>query len=125
MMYKMAAVGKLVPGDIKNPVAIRRVHSKNRITNHLLNKRKSYSTNNELFGSLLHWGEKNLKRDYQNLIALRYVERLRKSDYFDDPKVADYFISRTKMFRLAYKYPKLLINHWFWRMVIPSKTVFI
>jgi hypothetical protein len=36
LMYKMAAIGKLIAGDIQNPVAIRRVHGGNRITHHLL-----------------------------------------------------------------------------------------
>jgi len=125
MMYKMASVGKLVPGEINNPVSIRRVHNNNRITHHLANKRKTYSTETKMFKSLLEWSQKNLSKNYQNLITLRSIERFRKSDYFDDHNCKDFLNSRKSMLRLAIAYPNTFLNHWFWRLIIPSKSLFM
>ena len=124
LMYKLAAGGRLVPGDIENPVVIRRVHGGNRITYHLVNKRNHNKTEIETLEALAEWGRKNLKKSRQYLIALRHVDRLRKTDYFSDHKISDYINSRILMFKLALEYPKLFQNYWFWRMVIPSKTLF-
>lgn len=123
LMFKIAALGSLVPGDLENPVAIRRVHGGNRITFHMVQKRKQFEKEIETYTLLLEWGKENLDKNKQSLIALRLVDRLRKADYFDDCKIDDFLTSRRMMFKVAKGYPQLMRNHWFWRMVAPSKYI--
>jgi len=123
LAYKLAVKSQLYPGSINEPIAIRRVHRNNRITNLLNNKREIYKYNYQLWDSLMDWSMKNLSREKQTLIALRFVERLRKADYFDDFLYSDYLKSRKKMMKLGIKNPKLFVNLFFWRMIIPSRTL--
>jgi len=124
LLFKICAAGRLSPGDIEHPVAIRRVHGANRITHHIVDKRKHYQTDLETWESIYTWGRKNLARNKQWMIALRYIDRLRKSDYFPDHRVKDFTKSRKKMMQLALSHPTILIKHWFWRLIIPSKSLF-
>lgn len=124
LLFKICAAGRLSPGDIEHPVAIRRVHGANRITHHIVDKRKHYQTDIETWESIYSWGRKNLARNKQWMIALRYVDRLRKSDYFPDHRVKDFSKSRKRMIGLALSHPAILTKHWFWRLIIPSKSLF-
>ena len=123
MLFKLCAVGRLSPGDIENPVAIRRVHGANRITHHIVDRRKHYQTDIETWDSIYSWGINNLNRKKQVLISLRYIDRLRKSDYFPNHRFKDFKSSREKMVKLAMRYPEIILNFWFWRLVIPSKSL--
>lgn len=124
MFFKLCAVSKLVPGDIENPVAVRRVHGGNRITQHVVNLRKHYQTDIETWDSIYEWGKVNLSARKQYLISLRYIERLRKSDYFTDHRLRDFVNSREKMIEIAFFQPLIFLNHWFWRFILPSKKLF-
>lgn len=55
MWLKMAAIGKLVPGDIKTPIAIRRVHKHNRISKIATDDSTSRKL---LYKTLLEWAKK-------------------------------------------------------------------
>lgn len=123
LMLKVTAVGILIPGDLKNPVSVRRVHGGNRITYHMLDKRKIYETELFAYFELLDWTKENLDQRKQGLVAMRVVERLRKADIFEDHKNSDFLYSRMRMFHVAGKYPQLFLNYWFWRMMLPSKRI--
>jgi glycosyltransferase involved in cell wall biosynthesis len=56
MWLKMVAVGKLVPGDIENPVAVRRVHGKNRITQ--VNSKELKNIKISIWNNILQWGKR-------------------------------------------------------------------
>ncbi|MBM9513275.1 glycosyltransferase family 2 protein [Desulfogranum marinum] len=66
MWLKMAAIGTLIPGDIKTPIAIRRVHGHNRISKIATD----YSTSSELlYNTILEWAQRNkLPNEQINLI---------------------------------------------------------
>lgn len=61
MYFKLAALAKLVPGDIKSPVAIRRVHENNRFNKTSPEEKQRIKM--KFFSSLLKWAkEKNLEK---------------------------------------------------------------
>lgn len=123
LMYKLAAKGILYPGSIATPIAIRRVHNANRITHLLDDERKTYSCNLELWQALLNWGGENLSTDQNNMLALRFIERLHKSDYFNDFRFSDLLLSRKSMAKIAWKYPAVMRKQLFWRKLFPAKKL--
>ncbi len=57
MWFKMAAVGKLLPGSLDVPVAMRRVHSHNHVTR--FHEKLVYYSNLPRWETLFIWGYKN------------------------------------------------------------------
>jgi glycosyltransferase involved in cell wall biosynthesis len=74
MWFKMAALSKLVPGRLAEPVSMRRVHSKNRIS---VSQEKFSYEGVLLWKTLLDWGSKNeLNSQELNLLADKYNKQL-------------------------------------------------
>jgi glycosyltransferase involved in cell wall biosynthesis len=123
MIVKMAAKGNLYPGSIEIPVSTRRVHKGNRVTYHLTDLRRTYENNKKVWEALHEWGKVNLTKDQLLFLSRRYSERLRKVDYLDDLSTAEFVNTRLEMLRLTKNSPRLLLDTWFWRMMIPSKQL--
>ena len=67
LIIKMSVIGKLVPGNLKDPVAIRNIHDNNRIL-------KIKDTNNSKFSmweSLTYWEHVNKIKKYTFILILR------------------------------------------------------
>ena len=124
LMYKLSAKAKLYPGSLESPIALRRVHSANRITYHLENKREAYESLARVWQSLLMWGEQNLTAEQRKVLMHRYISHLRKIDYFEDFRWRDYLTSRMRICHLAIHAPELLTDTFFWRRIIPSRGLF-
>jgi hypothetical protein len=73
MWYRIAGVAKLVPGNIKEPVAVRRVHNDNRFTKVPPEELKKIKLN--FYTSLLDWAKnKNLlKKKWVLFIMLIFL----------------------------------------------------
>ena len=70
LTIKLAAMLKLVAGDIYDPVSVRRIHSNNRITNL---KRNFSETQFKAYQYLLRWSkESHLPREKQNIVRNKY-----------------------------------------------------
>lgn len=123
LMYQLSAKGRLFFGDIQNPVAIRRVHQGNRITNQFADEQKKYKTMIEFWQLLLKWGEENLSRDQFNWVVRRNISQLRNIDYVKDFHWEEFILSRRKMLRYSLEYPFLLLDYYFWRRLIPSREL--
>ncbi len=123
MIFKLSAKGNLYPGNIKQPVAMRRVHKGNRITYHLANFRESYFTQRKMWKSLYEWGLDNLSQKQMYYLSRRYAERLRKVDYLSDLHIKEFIESRREMWRLIKVAPNLLLNSYFLRIMLPSKQI--
>ena len=73
LTVKLAALSKLVAGDVKNPVSIRRLHMDNRITNLKTNFFKSSFLANQ---HLYRWAKEiKLDRAKQTIVRKRYWRR--------------------------------------------------
>jgi hypothetical protein len=122
-VYKLSAKGNLYPGSIDIPIAARRVHKGNRITYHLADLRKSHHSEKRLWQSLYQWGIVNLTKEQLFLLSRRYTERLRKVDYLEDMSFMEFVNARLHMIQLIKNAPRLLLDFWFWRMIVPSKQL--
>ena len=70
---KLAAICKLLPGEIEKPVSLRRLHLQNRITNPHTNFRE---TNFLAYEYLVKWmEEKNIESNKLNLVKTRYYRQ--------------------------------------------------
>jgi glycosyltransferase involved in cell wall biosynthesis len=70
---KLAAICKLVPGEIEKPVSLRRLHLQNRITNPHTNFRE---TSFLAYEYLVKWmEEKNIESNKLNLVKTRYYRQ--------------------------------------------------
>lgn len=123
IIYKLAVKGRLYPGVINKPVAMRRVHASNRITNCLANQRETYYHLKKLWNSLYTWGEYNLTTLQKFYLSRRYVERMRKIDYVPDMTVKEFIDARKLMLSIAIHNPLLFFDVYYWRKVFPSKTL--
>jgi glycosyltransferase involved in cell wall biosynthesis len=94
---KLAAVLKLVAGEIHTPVAIRRLHLNNRITNPETNFSE---TRFKASRYLLHWSqEENLPREKQRIVRERYWKHAYR--YYKAAKnypIALYFYALSHLF---------------------------
>jgi glycosyltransferase involved in cell wall biosynthesis len=125
LIIKCTARGRLYPGNISSPVGYRRIHDRNRITYHLADKRKTYATDIALWSSLYAWGRLRLTKKRIRLVTLRYLNRLKKSDYFPDFMWKEFVISRYKMFKLILLNPNLILDYQTWNILAPSRFIFI
>lgn len=124
LMLKLSVKTQLMPGQITAPVAIRRVHDKNRVTQELKKEREIYQKYLSMWNGFHEWGKENLNSRRRTVVALRLLDRFRKSDYFRDFHWGDFLASRKKMLDLAITTPELIKMMIFWRMVLPSSKCF-
>ncbi|MBW8011285.1 MAG: glycosyltransferase family 2 protein [Chloroflexi bacterium] len=125
LMFKLSALGRLLPGNIQIPVAMRRVHSQNRITHHYAKKRALYKSISKLWASLYAWGKFHLDAEKRKLIARRYIAELRKVDYLDDVRVSEILHSRIQMLQIMFGSSKAFTDPFLWRLIVPSRELFL
>ncbi|HRY82212.1 MAG TPA: glycosyltransferase [Candidatus Moranbacteria bacterium] len=70
MYLKLAAICTLVPGDIKNPVSMRRIHAGNRITK--VDKNELYRYHHDLWKSLHEWS-RNTQMNFSKKVIIEYM----------------------------------------------------
>jgi glycosyltransferase involved in cell wall biosynthesis len=124
LMFQLSAKGRLYPGNIKEPVALRRVHRENRITNRLKQQRINYDAMVEFWQLLLIWGKVNLSARQLYWLVRRNVSQIRNIDYLKDICFSDFVTSRKRMLHYVKDYPFLLFDSYFWRRLLPSRSVF-
>lgn len=116
MWIKMAAVGKLAGGNIKEPVAMRRVHNDNRMMSSK-EKEKKYAI--MMWETLIEWGRQN-KINNSKMINL-YNAYLYTNIYHSLSKSSSFLKKRSiefrSLFKMIYKYPILLIMPKYWYLL--------
>ena len=97
LTIKLAAMLKLVAGDIDNPVSIRRLHLENRITNL---KTNFSETRFKAYQYLLRWSRKeHLPKEKQRIVRKKYCKL--GYHYYKDAKkyhVAAYYYALSQLF---------------------------
>lgn len=82
MFVKFSAVGKMAPGRLEEPVAMRRVHGGNRISA-IRPAVEIYQTYILMWATLWRWGKRNLRGDRRQILAERFI-RYAAKPYKDD-----------------------------------------
>jgi glycosyltransferase involved in cell wall biosynthesis len=124
MFAKLAAVGKMLPGRLREPVAIRRVHAKNRISEPRP-RAGVYRSRIRMWVTLWRWGKVNLPLPRQRLLMQRFMEYAGKPFSRTRSRVARLLLPRIQMLLLGLAYPGLLLETPFWRScyrtTVPSR----
>jgi glycosyltransferase involved in cell wall biosynthesis len=112
MFVKFAAVGKMLPGRLEEPVVVRRVHSANRST---LARPPAviYEDRIRMWAALWLWGRARLGRPRRQLLLRRFLEYAGGSPA-SLKSTSDRFSRAARMSRLGLKYPALLPERDFW-----------
>ncbi len=119
-IIRLCSKGVLLPGKITTPVAIRRVHDDNRITHHLIDKRKSFYTRIKFWKKLISWGRSNLSEEKIEQLIIVYLRNQYFIHLLPDYDFFDFFKSRLEMVRVIFYYPRILLVRYFWVYMIPK-----
>lgn len=106
MYVKFAAVGRMVPGQLDEPVAMRRVHDRNRISA----PRPAievYRNRVRMWGALWRWGKENLNETRHRLLLRRFIGYAARPYRSRNSRLLNSFQSVGQLTLLLLRYPEL------------------
>lgn len=122
MHRKMAAVGRLVPGDLHEPVAMRRIHPANRSSARrpwhqvLVSRTRAYAT-------IWRWARQHLDVEQRYLILDEFLRAIATFGPKPGTRLLANLAARGKLGLLALFYPVLLSESEYWkRLLSPGLT---
>lgn len=113
MFAKFAAVGRMLPGRLDEPVATRRVHDHNTI----FAPRSALEVYNNriiMWSTLWEWGSKNLCKSRQRLLLWRFIHCAARTYEHKESWLARRIQSLRQLSQLVLRYPKLCSEFIFW-----------
>ena len=124
MFVKLAAMGRMMPGRLDKPVAIRRVHAANR-SSVPRPPSKVYRDRIRMWVALWRWGRRNLPRAREQLLVQRFLEYAGSPFRKTQSRIGRLLLPRIQMSLLVLVYPRLLLESRFWlsyhRVVVPFR----
>ena len=121
MLWKIAAVARLMPGRLDEPIALRRIHGHNTISTPRPPS-DVYRTWNLLLREAWRWARATLTSAKRQVLLRRYLTVI---EFFRlDPKGAkEMHIFRRKMWLMiaALQDPSILRESYFWQRLLPSR----
>lgn len=125
MNYRMAAVARLIPGRLNEPVAVYRVHEGNSISAPKSSS-QVYKARMMMYAALWNWSRDNLDEQKQRLLLDLFVRRakgkIRFFSHKECPILASALRSRFQLCLLSLEYPQLLRTKVFWRNFLPKTS---
>ena len=113
MFVRLAAVGRMMPGRLDEPVAIRRVHGANRSSS-LRPTSAVYRDRIRMWVSLWRWGKANLPRGRQDLLLSRFLRYVGEPSGRPGSPIGSRIRSRIRLSLLGLANPGLLLEPRFW-----------
>lgn len=117
LIYQLSAKTNLIAGDLEHPVAIQRIHPKNRITQHMADPQLTYQSRLTIYENLLSWSRLHLGVEQTTLVLLKYLYQLKKIDQVKNRSAKDVGYSRIKMVQLLLRNTILLLNPSVWKFI--------
>ena len=118
-IYKLAAVGKLLPGRLEEPVTVRRVHGNNRIVAKRSRWQK-YQDIIKMWKSTYNWLDKSSLYFKKILILEKMIHECRKSKplpFIWMTKLPEEFAQLIRLFLFIFEYPAILLKKYYWRSI--------
>ena len=115
-VFRLAAVGRLLPGRINEPSSVRRVHTENRVSAPRSLK-SIYRDKMRLRIATYRWLKKNGTRDQRSLAFNRMLVELQKGKTFDNKILKNIRGSTQKAVKLIswpFSYPEVLMEKKYW-----------
>lgn len=123
-MYRCAAVSRLLPGRLDEPVAMRRVHAQNRITAPRSQKQK-IKDRMKMWKVTYRWFRVNTNREKRNLISKAIVKFWTKK-YSETNNTQSYFsreiLKRISLTFLPFSLPEIVSEPNYWISFLPSRV---
>jgi len=120
MIYKMAAVGRLLPGRLSEPVAMRRVHAGNRISAPR-SPSEVHSKRLLMWERVWQWGAANLDPQRERILLAKYLKTARW--WPPDGRSPDRLRTvraRFRLLRVLFQHPVLTTRREYWAFMLPS-----
>jgi glycosyltransferase involved in cell wall biosynthesis len=114
MIRKMAAVGRLIPGDLDRPVVMRHIHRDNRSSA----QRPWYqvlATRTRAYAATWRWARQHLDADRQQLILDEFLRQIANFGPTPTSRLLARLASQSKLALLALVYPALLTEREYWK----------
>lgn len=123
-MYRCAAVSKLLPGRLVEPVAMRRVHAENRITAPRSEKQKK-KDRMKMWKVTYRWFRINSKPEQKNLIVKAIIKFWTRK-YSKTNDTESYFsreiLKRISLTFLPFALPEIILEPYYWIAFLPSRV---
>lgn len=123
-IYRCAAVSRLIPGRIEEPVAIRRVHAKNRITAPRSQKQKK-KDRMKMWRVTYRWFRENSNREKRNLIV-KAITKFWTRKYAETNDTQSYFsreiMKRISLTSLPFVLPEIILEPYYWVAYLTSSV---
>lgn len=116
MWVRMAAMGRIVPGRLGEPVAIRRMHGHNRVTSQRTAREKRH-TRMLLWRTLWHWSMQHLSPAQQEML-LNALFREYFRPFRAYPTVLRHLSSAVALNAFPFKHPEALRRRYFWKQYV-------
>ncbi|MHA1267977.1 MAG: glycosyltransferase family 2 protein [Candidatus Helarchaeota archaeon] len=128
-IFRISAVGNLLPGKLDEPVVMRRVHTENRISKPR-SKTRIYKDRIKMWKATYQWAHKNSLPDKEQLVfdtILSYCVKSKSLPFEWMKKLPKEFTQLIKLFLLPWDYPQVLIKLDFWKKLlsVPIWNVFL
>lgn len=121
MYIKFAAMGKMLPGRLDTPVAMRRIHENNRITSQKSPK-QTYQQRLLMWITLWKWGKKNLNKSRQQLL-LECMVKFAARPSEGSNSLRKQFLRFRQLSALLFSNPELSIVPFFWNKFISINEI--
>jgi GT2 family glycosyltransferase len=121
LCMKAAAVGRLVPGKLEEPSAMRRVHDKNRITAERT-AREAYDARSSMWAAMWRWSTKRLSPQRQDLVFRRWLDSTFGSWGGSGPAESEIDRLRASLGLLA-EQPSIGLRAQFWKRLVLQSAV--
>ena len=121
---KIAVVARLLPGRLDEPVAIWRVHARNRISAPR-SEARVYKDHMKMWMSTYRWCKKNDHKEKQQLIfeyTLRECIRSKPLNIGTSKKIPTSIQKKLKLFLWLFEYPEVALERIYWKKLMP-KTI--
>ncbi|MGI6740047.1 MAG: glycosyltransferase family 2 protein [Brevefilum sp.] len=122
-MFKLAAVSKLLPGRLGEPVAIRRVHKNNRITAPR-SENQRFADRMKMWKVSYRWFLANSNREKRELI-LQALTNFWMNNYTKTTNHQFYYLrelmKRISLFILPFSLPEVVFEPYFWFRFLPTR----
>lgn len=122
-IFRLAAVAKLLPGKVKEPVAMRRVHIQNRITAPR-SQRKKFNDRLKMYKVSYRWFKKNSTRTNRRIILRRIIQFSKANRHFNVTinRFTESGLSRRfRLLLLALDMPEVILDSQYWIEYFPPR----
>jgi glycosyltransferase involved in cell wall biosynthesis len=118
-IFQISTVCNLYPGDLERPVALRRVHSGNRITKAFNDKIRKYRTTKDFWRECLYWAYNDLPFYKVIWVAEKSLYDVLSKPSISKCRLINYLDRRFCLLMFVISQPYLFFVAYFWKLLLP------